>query len=237
MKSRLVRRVQRQSKKQFYLFIVGIIALIIFLYTVGPFLLTLLGNVSYTLLHKKEQIVNYKSPIQPPILDAIPSATPSSTITVTGNSFYDKGEIELYVNGSLSDKVALNGKEDFEIKNISVNSGDNLIKARYINEDGQASDFTDETKISYIKEQPKIDISSPSDGAKFTKGDQEIEISGTTSPADNTVTVNGFVAIVQSDGSFIYRFKLNDGDNKLEVIAQNIVGNKATKTITVNYSN
>ncbi len=236
MKSRLARRVQKQSKKQFYSFVVGIIVLIIFLYVAGPFLLTFLGNTSYTLLHKKEQAVNYKSPIQPPTLDPIPSATPSSTITITGHAFYDQGTLELYVNGSLSDKTTLSGNKDFEIKGVSINPGDNLIKARYVNQNGQNSDFTDESKISYIKDQPKVDISSPVDGAKFSKGDREIDISGTTTPSDNNVTVNGFRAIVQSDGLFSYRYKLNDGDNKIEVVAQNIVGSKAAKTITVSYN-
>lgn len=236
MKSRLARRMQKQSKKQFYSFIGAIIVLVILLYTVGPFLLTFLGGASYNLLHKKEQTVNYKSLIQPPILDPIPSATPSAAITVSGHAFYDQGKVDIYVNGSQSDEVSLSGKQDFEIKNVSLNPGDNLIKAKYVSTDGKESDFTDEFKISYVKDQPKVDVSSPSDGAKFSKGDQEVDISGTTNPSDNTVTVNGFVAIVQSDGSFTYRYKLNDGDNKIEVIAQNVVGNKATKTITVSYN-
>lgn len=236
MRSRLARRTQKQSKKQFYLFIGAIFLLIIFLYTLGPFLLTFLGGASYNLLHKKEQAINYKSIIQPPILDPIPAATPSASITITGRAFYDQGTIEIYVNGNLSDKEPLSGKQDFEIKNVALDQGDNLIKAKYVNKDSKESDFTDEFKVSYVKDQPKIDISSPSDGAKFSKGDQEIDILGTTSPADNTVTVNGFRAIVQSDGSFTYRLKLHDGDNKIEVISQNIVGNKETKNLTVSYN-
>lgn len=237
MRSRLARRTQKQSKKQFYSFIGAIIVLIVFLYTLGPLLLTLLGSVSYNLLHKKEQAINYKSLVQPPILDPIPSATPSASITITGRAFYDQGKVDIYVNGSLSEEVSLSGKQEFEIKNISLNKGDNFIKAKFINTEGKESDFTDESKVIYIKDQPKVDVSSPSDNAKFTKGDQEIDISGTTTPSENTVTVNGFVAIVQSDGSFTYRYKLNDGDNKIDIVAIDVVGNKTTKTITVNYSN
>lgn len=230
MGSRLSRRVQRKSKNQLYIFLGATIVFLMFIYFTGPITLSLFGN----LFQKKDTVSQIKSQISPPILDTIPTATPSSTITISGRVLYEEGEVQIYTNNSLTNTIQLNGKADFS-EEVKLSDGDNFIKARYSSAKGESSEFTDEEKIIYIKDAPKLEISSPKDGATFNKSDQEIEIKGETNP-ENIVTINGFRSIVESNGSFSYRMKLTDGENKIEIISQNLVDSKTTKNITVSYS-
>ena len=99
----------------------------------------------------------------------------------------------------------------------------------------KGSEFSQDYKISYLKGEPKLEIGFPSDGASFTKADQEINVSGTTDP-DNTVKVNDFIAIVDTNGNFSYFLKLKEGENKIKIVATNPAGKTSEKEITVSYS-
>ncbi len=235
MQSRLTRRVEKQNKKQLYLSILGLVVFLIAIIKLGPPILALLGNAIDLISPKSQQSLDLSNaPLQTPILDTLPPATPSSKIKVTGKSFYKEGEIELYLNDSLFKKTSVDEKGDFSFEDVTLIEGDNYIKARQT-KNGKKSDYSEEKKITYIKNQPKLDINSPSDKATFKKADQEITVNGKTDP-DNKVTINGFVAIVDSVGNFSYVLKLNEGDNKIKIEATNPVDMKTSKEITVSYN-
>lgn len=235
MKSRLTRRIEKQNKNQLYLYIIGIIIFLVAILELGPMLIAFIGNAIDLINPKSQQTVNLSNaPLQAPTLDNLPFATPSSKITISGKSFYNTGEIELYVNDSLYKKVDVNENGEFSFENVSLSEGENKIKARQI-KDGKKSDYSEEHTISYIKNQPKLDVDSPSDKATFKKADQEITVSGKTDP-DNKVTVNGFIAIVDSVGNFSYVLRLNEGENKIKIEATNPVDMKTTKEISVSYN-
>lgn len=235
MKSRLARRVEKQSKKQLYLSIFGLVILLVIIVKLAPPAIGLLGRALDFINPKSQQSLNFSdSSIQPPVLDDLPAATPSSSIKITGRSYYQEGEVDLFVDGSLVDSVPIGDSQDFEFEDVSLSEGENKIKARQ-NKGDKKSEFTEEITVLYIKDEPKLEVSSPQDKASFQKADQEINVSGKTDP-DNLVTINGFRAIVDSQGNFSYLLSLNEGENKIKIEATNSVDKKITKEITVSYS-
>lgn len=234
--SRLARRSLKQSKKQLYVSLFGILAVIFIALNFGPSLIGTLGNVIDKITGKTGQQAEIKSnaQIQPPTLDPIPDATPSASITVTGKTDYPKGTVELYVNNSLFDQKDIDSTQVFKFENITLTTGNNSIKARMVLND-KKSDFSDIQNVSYTKGAPKLDISFPSDHQSFNKADQQITVKGTTD-SQNSISVNSFVAIVDNNGNFSYDLNLNNGDNKITVVATDIAGNTTPKDLTVSYS-
>lgn len=235
MKSRLTRRAEKQSKKQLYIYIAGLVAFLIVIVNFGPVIIGFIGNTLDTVYPKKLQTsIISDSSFQPPILDYIPSATPSSNITISGRVFYPDGEVEVFINDSLYKRLNVDENKTFIVENALLSEGENTIKARY-KKGTKTSDYSEEIKVSYIKNDPKLDINSPIDKATYSKADQEITVTGSTDP-ENFVTINGFRAIVDSQGNFSYVLKLKNGDNPIKIEATNSVNRKSTKEISVSYS-
>lgn len=233
--SRLTRTSERQNKKQALLFTLGIVVVIGILIQFGPLLVNLFGNAVYSLRgeQSEEEVIDDNTLVQAPVLTDIPTATQSSRITFSGIAPSDKGTIELYVNDQLEDELELSSTS-FEVKNVALRKGKNVIKARY-SEGKNTSPFSEEHEVTYITEKPKLEVSHPSDGASFTKADKNIQITGQTDP-DNTITVNSFRAIVNADGEFSYLLPLNDGENQITVITQNPAGITSEKKLKVTYT-
>ena len=53
---------------------------------------------------------------------------------------------------------------------------------------------------------------------------------------DNTVRANGSPLVVNADGSFNTLVRLKEGENKIEITAQDDAGNEEKKILTVTYS-
>lgn len=235
--SRLSRTSERQNKKQAVLFSALFIVLIIILIQFGPFLINIFGNIVYTLrggdTGDQIQIVGDKL-FQPPILSGIPNATNSARISFSGVSTENEGIIEVYVNNELEEEIELSGKKEFEIKNIRLAKGANSIKARFSKGD-ETSGFGEEHNVSYVTEEPTLEVTFPSDGSTFTRADRSITVTGKTDP-DTSISVNSFRAIVDNTGKFSYLLQLNDGENNINVEAQNLAGITARKTLKVTYT-
>ena len=236
MQSRLTRRSTKQNKNQLYGSLAAIIVIIFAALTFGPFLLGATGTFIDRITGKtgdSAKIVT-NADIQAPSFDPIPEATPSATITISGTTAYRNGSVELYVNNNLSDQVEIDSSQDFEFTDVKLREGTNSIRARVTIGD-KKGEFSQEEFIKYSKGEPKLEISSPTDRQGFSKADKQITVRGTTD-SENSVTVNGFTAIVDSSGNFSYDLNLNNGDNKLTVIATAPSGQTKTTELTVTYS-
>lgn len=233
--SRLVRTSEKQNKRQALFFTVGIIALILILLQFGPVLINLFGNIVYTLRggDKADQAIVAKELLQPPLINGLSEATQSSKISFSG-TVQTNGTVEIYINDDLKNEVEATTKNRFSSGELPVRKGNNTIKVRLVSGD-KTSAFSQDYEVSYISDKPKLEVSFPSDGNAFTKADKTITVTGTTD-ADNTVTVNSFRAIVESDGKFSYVLQLNDGENQISVEAQNSAGVTTQKSLKVTYS-
>lgn len=234
--SRLSRRSIKQSKKQLYGSLIGIVVVIFVGLNFGPYLIGILGGTIDAITGKSRQTTNIiaDAQLEPPALDPIPQATPDETINLTGRAFYADGEVEFFLNNSKYKTVKLEGSQDFEINNVKLSIGENIFSLRMVR-NNKKSEFSKDYKISYIKDAPKLEISFPQDGASFDRTSQEITIKGVTSP-ETSVKINEFIAIVDSEGNFSYFLRLSPGENKIKITAENAAKKTITKEITVSYS-
>lgn len=233
--SRLNRTSVKQNNRQAFYFVIGFVVLLFALIQFGPFFINVFGNIIYSIRGDKgEAQVIGKEILQPPNIFNIPDATQSAYVNFDGNSIVDDGTVEIYVNDSLEKEIELNGIGDFSAKHIPLRGGENLIKARLV-VGRETSAFTEDYSISYLKDGPKLEVSSPSNGASFSRADRKITVGGKTDP-DNTVTVNSFRAIVDGDGNFSYLLELKDGDNTISVEAKNQAGSTTQTELKVTYS-
>lgn len=233
--SRLSRTTQEKTKKQIVFFTIAIVILILGALNFGP---ELLSNIaSFTSGFKKTgttaTITKEQNSLETPFIDSIPDATDRAEINISGTSTYSDAQIELFVNGNLYDTAPLTQDQKFIFEKVKLTEGENSIKAR-VKKGDQASSFTRIYDVNYSQGNPKLDVTTPSDGQQFSRGDQTITVQGTTDP-DNTVTVNGSRAIVDSLGNFSYYLNLSDGDNNLTISAVNQAGQKTEKTLKVNF--
>lgn len=214
--------------------ILGIIVVLFLLFKFGisaliNFSLFLSGKGGETNLTNSQNSINF---IPSPVLNPIVPATNSAQIIITGISQKDR-KIELFLNSRKIDETDTEDNGEFRFE-PTLKKGTNTISVRAVYKD-KKSDTSEKYIVEYKDTAPKLEISTPSDGASFKKEDKSVEIKGQTD-ANVTVTVNGFFAVTSENNSFSYVLQLHDGDNEVKILAVDNAGNKSEKTIKVNYS-
>ncbi len=231
-RSRLSKRIQQKTKKNFILSVLGIILIILLVLKFG---IPLLVNFSVLISgsqNKDEAKIPNPSFIAPPVLDSFPQATSSGNIVISGIDSKNQ-KINLYINDVLIDTVKTQDDGKFSFKE-SINPGDSIIKAKaVVNE--KESDFSNTVTTSFKNAPPSLNINFPSDNQAFSKDQNVVGIKGTTDP-DVKITINGLWAITDSLGKFSYNLTLQSGENKVTIIEQDTAGNQAKKEIKVNSS-
>lgn len=234
-RSRLSRKLEKQTKNNLYLSIFGIIALLFVLFKFG---IPLLVNFSVLISDSKgsQNPSNEKSNsyVAIPVLNPIPEATNSAKTDISGIGSA-KQTISLEINGKIVDKISTKDNGSFNFSDIDLSNGENSIRVKATTGDNKDSSFTQAVTINYINSAPKLDINSPSDGQKFSKDDKNLNVTGKTDPGIK-VTVNGFWAIVDDNGNFSYSLPLQNGDNQIKIIAVDDAGNKTETEKKVTYS-
>lgn len=163
-------------------------------------------------------------------IDPIPSATNSSTLVFSGTALnFDK--LELYLNDEKQDEISISDTFSGEIKGLE--KGTNTI--HFIAKSTQSKEIkkTELYDVLYKSDKPKLEVSEPSDNTKINK--EDVKISGQTDK-ETTIRVNGQPLIVDVAGKFTTMFRLKEGENKIQITAEDIVGNQEKKDITVTYS-
>ncbi|MCL4389890.1 MAG: hypothetical protein M1484_01505 [Patescibacteria group bacterium] len=227
--SRLARRTQQLTTRQSYLLLAGAAALLILFIIYGfPAVINLAGAIG-GLRHNASSsaAVNTIVPTTPTFAQSL-TATSSAQITISGVAD-PKATVEVSQNGNILGSTVTDDSGQFSY-DVTLNHGDNVFTAIAVTDSGIKSLASDSYKVSYLTAKPNLTVTSPKDGDKVT--DSPITLSGSTDPGDS-VTVNGFVALVKDDGSFSYNLTLNDGDNKVKVIASDPAGNQTTQELTV----
>lgn len=211
----------------------GVVFIVVILFNFGTQLL-----IQFSLLlardggepTTKSQDLNY---IAAPDLNPIESATNSAKIKVEGSTTTDKAQVKLYINNTLEDTTAVNEKNEFTFDNVLIEEGDNEIKAKTVSEDGKESSFSNAIHVTYRNKAPDLSIDYPSNGQTLKQNQQTLR--GKTSEG-SSVTVNGFRAIVSSDGSFTNDIKLQEGGNGIKVVSTDQAGNTTEKEINVTFA-
>jgi bacillopeptidase F len=115
-------------------------------------------------------------------------------------------------------------------KVITLDSGENVITAKASTENG-TTDSSDPISIVLDQSKPQLTIDNPDDGDKLNT--ETVTVTGTAGDENLAwVKVNGKKTSVQ-DGNYSERILLTNGENTIKVVAQDLAGNKTTKTVTV----
>jgi hypothetical protein len=234
-KSRLSKSQEKKALNKIILSIVGIIIVIIILVKVAIpglinfslFLANLRGDNTTTSSTSK----NSTSYVMPPIFTTNFTATNSATINLAGTAPL-KGQVILYINNNPADTTDVKNDGTFMFKNVTLVPGVNAIKAK-AKVNNKLSDFSDTLSITYGNKAPTLTVDTPHDGD--TVHQATIQVYGKTDP-DDQVTVNGFIAIVDTNGQYSYNLSLQNGDNQIKIIAQDTAGNQTEKDLKVTYN-
>ncbi len=234
-KSRLSRHTERKSKQNLILSLIGIVAVIFIVLKLG---IPLLINFSLFIADRKDgndtQTLNSQdsSFIAPPVLDPLPIATNSAKVALSGTGNPNQ-TVKIYVNNSLATQVPTKKDGSFSLT-TDIRKGLNTIRAKAVVKDKE-SEFSEPVTVTYIDSKPTLDLSSPSEGQTFSKDQNKAHVSGKASIGAR-VTVNGFWAIVDSEGNFSYSLPLNSGENQIKVVATDEAGNTTEKEVKVTYN-
>ena len=224
---------EQKTRKNLLLSILGIILVLLLVFKFG---LPLLINLSLFLSGSKGSLEQSESKISsfiaPPILNPFPQATSSANIIISGVASENQ-TIDLYINDDLIDKTKTKEDGRFSFDTI-VKPGENIIKTKAVVKNKE-SEFSQPLTVSFKSAPPSLTLSSPSDGQSFSKDQNTVDVNGATD-TDVKITVNGFWAITDNDGSFSYILPLQNGENKIKIIATDIAGNKTEKEIKVTYN-
>lgn len=234
IRSRLSRLETKKEKRRLTLAVAGILAIIILIPLFG--VKALIGfSVFVDSLRggSPASIVQNQVVLLPPTLDPPAVATNTATISVTGRGQANSTLI-VYLNNAEFKKQSIPTDGNFTINALPLSDGTNTISAKLTDEKENTSDLSNVVSVTYASKLPTLDISSPSDNATVNGDPNTVTVSGTTD--DNiTVTVNDRFVVVKSDNSFSYNYPLNDGDNILNIIAQDAAGNQTKVTRKVIY--
>jgi hypothetical protein len=167
-----------------------------------------------------------------PQLRPLPQATNSADLVISG--FAPEGnQIKIFLNDEFIRETATDKNGEFNIPRLVLKEGENKIRVISFSEDKESEPYT--TVVVYKKTPPQVYIESPSENQSFFDKDKEITVKGKTD-SNTTVTVNGHLAIVDSEGIFRIKLELQEGENQIKVIAQDEAGNTTELERKVSYA-
>lgn len=232
--SRLQRHQQKKFAQQAVLFIVLIVAFVIFLATFG-FKIIINGSLFINELANNSKGKSNKQTVKQTLTSLLidpPSAATNSSHLVVSGTTVNLDIVEIYLNGEKVTDSFVTG-DSFSEEISGLEKGENSLY--FIGKSKTSSETKKSTKFNviYKSEKPKLEVTEPADNAKTNK--QEIKVAGKTDK-ETYIKVNGQPVVVDASGGFQTMYKLQEGDNTLEIIAEDIVGNTETKSLKVNYS-
>lgn len=236
-RSRLKNTQAKKSQKTVVLSIIGIVIVLFVLYKFG--LEALINFSLFVTGHSSNQVdlINNNINFLPsPILNPLPIATKSAKIIISGTAKKDS-IIKLYINGTVIDQTIADNNGSFRFEE-DLQNGNNSIKTK-ASLKNLVSDYSNQYSVNYNNIPPKLELSSPSDGQSFNKNqvetDNSIRVIGKTD-SGATVTINGFIAVLDESNNFSYTLTLQNGENNIKVVAKDDAGNSTETDLKVSFS-
>ena len=232
--SRLQKIEDRKNQRQAALFIflsIGFLVLIVFIgFPLFVKAAVYMGNRRTASDNVKNDSV---PPVHPQIITDFES-TSSATISLKGYS--EPGTtVTLFRNAEKYLEVLTDADGNFIFNEVKLMGGENRFYAEAADLSGNKSQVSDSVLISFDNEPPKLEITNPSDGAEFYYDNREVLVAGTTDP-DANVRVNDFVVVVDTEGNFVKKLQLTDGENDITIKASDQANNVTERSVKVHYS-
>ena len=116
-----------------------------------------------------------------------------------------------------------------------MEEGDNTISAYSIDEAENESSMTREYKTLLDTKAPELEILEPGDGDSFeSRANQSITLKGKTDVGAK-IYVNKRAVFPNSDGEFKHTIRLEEGENKIEVLAEDKAKNSTKMELVFNF--
>jgi len=165
-----------------------------------------------------------------PRFEALFEATPSSQIDLKG--FTEAGAmVTVFQDGDQQEEVVAESDGSFLISNFNLDEGENEIYAVAKDEAGNESQPSKTLRITFDQTPPELTIAEPA-GSTLITNEEKIEISGSLNEPGR-VTINDHLVIVGPENTFRYPLALQEGDNKIIVVAQDKAGNQTEQELTI----
>ena len=177
--------------------------------------------------------LNDTTPPSPPRIDTLPDATNKSALDVKGKA--EVGSTVILTFNAKEQEVLVGNDGDF-VFSLDLDDGENKLSFLAKDTSGNESQRTQTYKVIFDNDEPKLEISSPSDGAEFFgSSERQVTLQGTTEP-EIELTINDRPIKVDDNGSFTYATTLNEGDNPFNIKAVDKAGNTTEKSLTLKFS-
>ncbi len=162
----------------------------------------------------------------------LPEATNSSRLIVSGN-IVDFDKLDFLINENQVKSIDLNDANSFSEEIGDLKNGSNLIQLIAKSTKAKKIKKSDTYTVVYKTEKPKLDILTP-DSETAKTSSQDFNIKGSTDP-DVEIHINRAPAVIDATGSFSYNIRLKEGENNIEIVAQDAAGNTETKSLVIEY--
>ncbi len=231
--SRLRRFEDKKASKRLYMAVAGSIALLFFLLFFGLKILIGFSIFVDKIRGTTPQQATQSDVLLPPMLDPLPDATNSASLSIRGKADPKKTVI-IYVNDKEYKKLITTDTGSFVLDDIPIEEEKITISAKLLGDKDQTSDLSNVISTSIDRTAPELELTKPSDGATINDGTHKTIVEGKTEEGMR-VTVSGRIVVVRVDGSFIYSMSLVDGENALTIVSTDPAGNQTKIERRVTY--
>jgi len=228
--SRLTKRKKKELTKQsLVLIMISLVAILVFIFVILPNAV----QIFFNLLDKGTNLAQLDNiPPQPPTIFAPPEATPSAKLSLSGFG-EAKSIVYVIVNNQKQDQTTVNDNGQFSTI-IELTEGKNTIKLYSVDDAGNES-VNKSYQIIKDTQKPNIKIGYPEDGTNFElKEEQVVNIQGETEPRAK-VYINENLTYSNTQGLFSYRYRLDEGENKIKIKVVDLAGNEAEHELIIKY--
>ena len=232
--SHLRNHASKQNTKKIILIVIGIAVLAIISIQVGlPALINatvFINGISSDKKTQDEESKNDSSFFGTLYVSDLPTATNSAELYVSGETS-DFDTLTFLINNTKVEEIKLN-KDSFNQKIGKLKVGKNSILVKATANNGKHSKESEIYTVVYMNKPPTLEVTTPGDNETKTK--QELSVEGKTD-VGVTVRINNQPVVVDVQGNFKKSIRLKEGENTLEVIAEDDAGNQEKKEIKVKY--
>jgi len=164
-----------------------------------------------------------------PVISASASPTNVATLTLAGTA-EAMASVKLYASATLLGTVTADAQGNFTLPNVTLVEGTNSFTASAMDSAGNESFASAPVTVVLDTVPPVITVTAPEESAFFSV--PQVSVAGTLDEAVALLTVNDLPVTPQESG-FEQTLALTPGANSITLVATDLAGNSATKTVVV----
>lgn len=170
-----------------------------------------------------------------PQLDPLPLIISEDDPLKLSGSIITGNEVLVKINDEEVKRVKTDALGKFEVSlEDNLNEGDNQIRVAAVNGDGEISAPSRPQSVILDTQPPELEVDQPEENS-LIEDKSSVAVVGKTESPKITVSVNGARTIVDLEGKFSHTLQLNEGENKIKVLAVDEVGHETQVERTVTY--